>query len=369
MRPILQIWHLDPKKPTFTFCISPVRKSAFILFFIVLAVQSIHAGNTYRVRILKEEFVFTQPPFKQCHAPTLIETSGGRLIAACFGGDHEGSPDVCIWSSRLENGQWQAPVQLSCGNTSTGISNPCWNPVFFKPSDSSLFLYYKTGRSPREWDGQSIVSKDEGKSWSSPVALKEILGPAKNKPLITNGGAWLLPSSKETPDRWQVFIERSADHGMSWNIIPVDTSNKAKVIQPALLTDAEGRIHALCRSDQDCIMESISSDEGKTWGPLIRTSLPNPNSGFDALTLNTGIHMVVYNPGKKGKDWWNGRNKLIIAVSSDTKTWTDIYTLEDKAEGEFSYPALIQTKDGVIHILYTYNRVNIRHVALKLENE
>ncbi|MEI6886591.1 MAG: exo-alpha-sialidase, partial [Bacteroidota bacterium] len=69
------------------------------------------------------------------------------------------------------------------------------------------------------------------------------------------------------------------------------------------------------------------------------------------------------------KDWWNGRNKLSIAVSSDTKTWTDIYALEDKAEGEFSYPALIQTRDGVIHILYTYNRFNIRHVALKLENE
>ena len=87
------------------------------------------------------------------------------------------------------------------------------------------------------------------------------------------------------------------------------------------------------------------------------------------MTLNSGIHLIVYNPGKKGKDWWNGRNKLCIAVSSDAKTWKDIYTLEDQAEGEFSYPAVIQTKDGIIHILYTYKRVNIRHVALKVENE
>ncbi len=346
-----------------------MKKSAFILFLIVIAVQTINAGNNYRVRILKEEFVFSQPPFKQCHAPTLIETPGGRLVAACFGGDHEGSPDVCIWSSSLEKGQWQPAVKLICGSTAGGTAVPCWNPVFFKPSDSSLYLYYKSGRSPREWSGMMIISTDEGKSWSSPVQLKAIVGPAKNKPLLTHNGAWLLPSSRETSDRWQVFIERSADRGITWNIIPVDTANKAKVIQPCLLTDATGRLHAFCRSDQGCIMESTSSDEGKTWSPLSKTSLQNPNSGFDAVTLNSGIHLIVYNPGKKGKDWWNGRNKLCIAVSSDTKTWKDIYTLEDQAEGEFSYPAVIQTKDGIIHILYTYKRVNIRHVALKVENE
>ena len=328
-----------------------------------------NAGNDYRVRILKKEFVFTQPPFKQCHASTLVETSGGRLIAACFGGDYEGSPDVCIWSSCLEKNQWQSAVELICGRNAGGSPSPCWNPVLFKPSDSNLFLFYKTGRSPKEWNGMMIVSKDEGKSWSSPVALEEIIGPAKNKPLVTHNGAWLLPSSRETSDRWQVFIERSPDHGMTWNVIAIDTANKAKVIQPCLLTDAAGRIHVFCRSDQDCIMESISSDEGKTWSPLSKTSLTNPNSGFDAITLHSGIHLIVYNPGKKGKDWWNGRNKLSIAVSSDTKTWKEIYTLEDKSEGEFSYPAVIQSNDGIIHILYTYNRINIRHVALKVEKE
>jgi predicted neuraminidase len=75
--------------------------------------------------------------------------------------------------------------------------------------------------------------------------------------------------------------------------------------------------------------------------------------------------LIVYNPDVPGKDWFNGRGKLCVACSADGKTWRDIAVLEDGTKEEYSYPAIIQTKDGLIHITYTFNRKNIKHVVLK----
>jgi predicted neuraminidase len=40
--------------------------------------------------------------------------------------------------------------------------------------------------------------------------------------------------------------------------------------------------------------------------------------------------------------------------------------LEDGA-GEYSYPALLETSDGMIHIVYTYRRRSIGHIMFAEE--
>ena len=85
---------------------------------------------------------------------------------------------------------------------------------------------------------------------------------------------------------------------------------------------------------------------------------PNPDAGTDALTLRDGRHLLVYNPTTRG------RSPLNVAVSHDTETWENALVLENEPKSEFSYPAVIQTSDGLVHITYTWKRKLIRHVVV-----
>lgn len=288
-------------------------------------------------------------------------------MAAWFGGEYEGSKDVCIWISINDDKQWTAPKEIANGIVNDSLRYPTWNPVLFRMNDGKLALFYKIGPNPREWWGMEIHSADEGKSWSKPIRLPhDILGPIKNKPIKLKSGVILSPSSIETTDdKWHSHIERSIDDGKSWEKIAIDPANPAKVIQPTLLVYPGAKIQALLRSNQNYIMESWSMDEGRNWSSLEKTNVLNPNSGIDAVTLSSGLQVLIYNPMESGKDWVNGRNKLNVAVSADGKFWKDVAVLEDQPTGEFSYPSVIQSSNKSVHVVYTANRKSIKHVILK----
>ena len=48
--------------------------------------------------------------------------------------------------------------------------------------------------------------------------------------------------------------------------------------------------------------------------------------------------------------------------------WKALAVIEKAKEGEFSYPAMIQTKDGLVHMTYTWNRKRVKHVIINPEN-
>ena len=112
-------------------------------------------------------------------------------------------------------------------------------------------------------------------------------------------------------------------------------------------------------------MPSWSVDEGKTWIPLAKANVLNPISGIDGVTLHSGLQVLIYNPMESGADWVNGRNKLNVAASVDGINWQDVTILEDQPSGEFSYPAIIQTSDKAVRVVYTADRKSIKHVVLK----
>ncbi len=308
--------------------------------------------------LVKAEFIYETAPFPQCHASTLAEPRTG-LVAAWFGGKHEKSFDVGIWMSRLDEGRWTAPVEVANGIQPAGRRYPCWNPVLFQPRQGPLLLFYKVGPSPDAWWGVLRTSDDGGRTWSDGRRLPEgVLGPVKNKPIELPAGELLCPSSTEHAG-WRVHFERTPDLGRTWEIIgPVNDGKQIEAIQPSILVHPAGRLQAVGRTTQGRIFEIWSEDSGKTWGHMTLTQLPNPNSGLDAVTLQDGRHLLVYNHTRRG------RSPLNVAVSTDGRAWQAALVLENEPGMEFSYPAVIQTRDGLVHITYTWKRQRVRHAVL-----
>ncbi|QNL52574.1 exo-alpha-sialidase [Olivibacter sp. SDN3] len=316
---------------------------------------------------IKDEFVFTEAPFESCHAATIVDAGDGHLIAAWFAGKHEGNADVGIWVSHHMGDFWSAPIEVAAGADSLGQPTACWNPVLFKSRAGKLFLHYKVGKSPREWWAEVIVSDDKGSTWSKPKKLPEnMLGPIKNKPLQLANGDILYPSSTESIDdkKWRIHLEKSDSLGNNWKRIAIDNNN-FNAIQPSILSYKDNRLQLLARSRNNKIVSSWSYDNGKNWTALDPTHLPNPNSGSDAVTLSNGLQLLVYNPLLAGKNWWEGRSVLKLASSTDGINWEEVHTLEEKEKGEYSYPAIIQSADGFIHMVYTYDRKCIKYIKFK----
>ncbi len=314
--------------------------------------------------IIQSEFVYERASFAECHASTIVETPIGMAVAF-FGGSKEGHYDVGIWLTKKHVDGWSLLREVATGITDDAGRYPCWNPVLFQPEGGPLMLFYKVGPNCADWWGMLMSSDDNGITWSEPRRLPDqIWGPIKNKPIQLYDGSILCPTSCEATG-WHVFLQRTADFGKTWKTIgPLNEGKKIAAIQPSILTYPSGRMQLLCRTKQGYISSCWSEDQGRTWGPMELTYLPNPNSGIDAVTLRDGRALLVYNHTGMIKGKWGGlRSPLNVAISNDGVSWDAAMVLEDEP-GEYSYPAVIQTSEGKVHITYTWRRENIRHVVI-----
>ena len=323
--------------------------------------------------LLKSEFIYDTGPYPSIHATTIVETPTG-LVSAWFGGTAERDPDVGIWVSREVAGKWTPSVEVANGiqytkADGTVVRHPTWNPVLFQAQDGPLMLFYKAGPTPETWWGMLTTSTDGGQTWEQPRRLPEgILGPIKNKPVQLSDGSILCPTSNEThekPSKWTAHFERTRDFGQTWELIgPVNDGVAIQSIQPSILFLGGEKLLAIGRSRQDKIFEVASEDNGQTWGEMKLGNLPNNNSGTDAVTLKNGTHLIIYNHigGTPGK-WGGKRTPLNISASKDGHTWQAGIILESDP-GEYSYPSIIQTSDGLVHVTYTWKRQKVKHAVI-----
>lgn len=326
-----------------------------------------HFVSTFQFRkgIVTDEFIFERASFPESHAVTIAETPKG-LIAAWFGGTKEGNNDVCIWTSQFINNAWTSPVKVAEGIINDTTRYACYNPVLYQVPNGELLLFYKIGPNVAGWKGFMMRSKDNGTTWGAREALPDgFLGPIKNKPELIND-VLLCPSSTEKTG-WKAHIEFTTDFGKTWSKTePINDGKTIEAIQPSILKHKDGRLQIVCRSRNTTLNESWSSDGGKTWSPMQATNLPNNNSGTDAVTLQDGRHLLVYNHAMPNASWVKGkgpRTPLNVAISNDGKTWFAVAVLEDSPVSQYSYPSVIQTKDGMVHIVYTWRRERIKHVV------
>lgn len=331
---------------------------------------------------MKRGFCITPPEnYPTCHASSICELPTGELLACCYAGQQEGAPDQVILGARFDprSGRWSEPkVWVHVAHRAVG------NPrVFFNPEEKAVWLIAPVNYEAWCSGGTRLFLKrsyDGGRTWTDLELLieqKGILG--KNKPLII-GSLCILPVEREAT--WSAAFLRSEDGGRTWELVgDLGREAGAHLIQPTIVMLADGTLLAYMRSQENYIFKSISKDLGRTWSKAEPTPLPNNNSGIDMVRLQSGNLALVYNPTQIdrslnkldpgwpsvmpiGFDIWGPRTPLEIALSEDEgENWPHRLTLED-GPGVYSYPAIIQGKDGTIHITYTYRRRAIRHVTL-----
>ena len=323
-----------------------------------------------KYQIIKHEHIFTPEKwFRQCHASTVCILPDGSLGAAWFGGDHEKAPNVGIWFSKCsreekDTGKWSVPVKVA---DRPGI--PHWNPVL-TVCGNRLLLFYKVGKEIPAWQTMVRESADSGEIWS---AEKELVpgdfggrGPVKNKCITLFDGALLAPASTEA-DGWNCFTDRSEDAGITWQRspnVPLDRSEdpEAGIIQPTLWQTNEGTVHMLTRSNTGHIWYSTSADGGRNWNEAKETDLPNNNCGIDAVYMDSGRLVLVFNPVSGN---WAARTPIAFSVSEDGgESWGEPQVLShlpcdrNAEHAEFSYPAVVADGDD-LYITYTWKRQTV----------
>ena len=310
--------------------------------------------------MVKERFIYDElAGCPRCHCAMAAELPDGSLLATWYAGTRESHPDSAVFVSRLRPGAdvWDAP---RCMADTPDLSDG--NSVVFCNSRGRVWLYYAT-IAGKGWDSARMsqrVSDDLGETFSPPQDMGLPTGfLVRNKAIVLANERVLWPVYDETD--WTSLCLISDDDGETWRPSGrIERTNGIGCIQPALIERATGDIIALLRTGGQggFVWRSDSSDGGETWSPCVATDLPNPNSGIDAVKLTGGGVLLVYNHTP------DGRTPLNLAFSADEcATWEPYLTLESEP-GEYSYPAILQTRAGVVHILYTWRRERIKHVVL-----
>jgi alpha-L-rhamnosidase len=330
-----------------------IKKLLFIFF---ICISLLARAQT----VSSTQFIYDTASFASCHASTIVETPKG-ILAAWFGGKFEGDKEVNIYASWLVNNKWSTPFILADGFMGDSTRYACYNPVLFLAPNQELLLFYKIGPNVQGWTGWMKRSTNYGITWSAPEKLPDgILGPIRNQPYVV-GDSIICPSSTEKTG-WKVHFEYTTNNGKSWTRGPdLNDAKPITGIQPAILRHGDQLLQALTRSQNGTVNETWSYDNGKTWAPLQQTNLINNNSSIDAITLQDGRHLLVYNHCSAPS-----RSPLNVAISKDGKNWEPLLVLEKEVSAEFSYPYVIQTADQKIHITYTWKRKKIKHVVLTI---
>lgn len=309
---------------------------------------------------VKDSVAGEHPPFKECHASTILHLDDGSFLVAWFGGDKEKNDNVGIWLTHGRPHAWSAPLEVA------KIRHDAhWNPVLFRSPAGRIFLFFKVGKDTEYWETWVKTSDDNGATWSEAKELipgdKGGRGPVRSRPIVLSDGSWLAGSSHEFKG-FHCFTDRSTDSGKTWIATPyIGLSDSALVgkelIQPTLWESTPGNVHMLIRSELGKIFRSDSKDFGQHWSPIYATDLPNPNSGIDVVRMADGTLVLAYNPDNKND---GDRAPLLLSTSTDNgRTWTKGYVVQNgRPEEEFSYPGLIRFGD-TLALSYTFNRKNI----------
>lgn len=288
------------------------------------------------------------------HASTVEEMPDGSILCAWYSGKKEAADDVAVYASRYVEGKWSKPKVIA-----DTPGKPEGNPVLFTDRSGKTWLFFVTIHG-MGWTMAKVkyrTSADAGHTWGPVEMLREKNGwMTRNHPITLHDGRILLPLYSEVKWCSEFMI---LDHGGSaWKHVGKLCSRPGN-IQAAVVELEDFSLYATMRTGGrgGKLWQTRSFDAGRTWSKAEQMELPNPNAGTDMIKLSSGRLLLAFNNSEKK------RTPLSLAQSYDGgKTWHVIKDVESEP-GKYSYPSLCLTKDGVIHLTYTYNRETIKHIA------
>jgi len=289
-------------------------------------------------------------------------------------GEGKGTSIYTVSGSRNETGGgwiWSTPLEVA-----KPLGSSYWNPVLNLLPNGKITLFYKSGTTPTSWIGELLFVDENGNSLTEPQSLIDNeIGPVKNKCINWNIDLVICPSSTESSGgkgyaHIDSFVPSTNASAVASSYVTGQplVATGVRLIQPTLFVVKNGTIRALMRSSNGFVWYSDSTDIGYSWSAPQNSSIPNPDSDIDAIGTSTSGIYLAYNPER------SGRTILSIGQSDDGLNFEQQIVLENNPSGTFSYPSIIQTSDGHLHVVYSWNdgrqRVNpwngatIKHVEL-----
>ncbi len=310
-----------------------------------------------------------------------------------------------VWYTVIAN-QWETslPRYRISNNYMQPDGPPNWewqDVIIFKPGDKTERGIQPGDKFVKSVKEQIEIQKEQLKSNGATTeqlakfdeVAKEILAKARGENMIRNGTLTLEDGTKKSTKLGYPYFRRMGwqsknkpelvgnriiipfySDGLNFSIMAI-TDDFGKTwqfstplvglgnIQPSIVKKKDGTLVAYMRdngSPPQRHMMSQSEDNGETWSPVTDSELVNEGSGSDAVVLANGDWIIIYN------DTENGRYTLAASISEDEgKTWK--YTRHIELDlnkdlnkrNKYSYPSVIQSKDGTIHVIYTYQKYNI----------
>ncbi|MBE9526010.1 MAG: exo-alpha-sialidase [Proteobacteria bacterium] len=311
----------------------------------------------------------------EVHSAAAIELADNNIMAFWYGGTREGHKDVNIYKNTWHNSQQQwgeestITTRLQTRDGTSRYIRKLGNPVVSRGPDDSIWLFY-VSVSIGGWAGSAInliISYDEGDSWSP--AKRLITSPflnistlLKGSPIHYADGSIGLPVYHEFLGKFSELLRLDS----SGNVIDKTRLSWGKTsLQPIIVPFTSTQALSMMRyhgSSPYRILSQYTNDSGLSWSAVEKTTLPNPNAGIHAIQLADGQLLLAFNNHE------DEREDMTLAISGNqAKSWEIKKVIEkyhlkkpDNSK-QFSYPWLLQTKNGNIHLLYTWHKSHIKH--------
>ena len=304
--------------------------------------------------------------------PGIERATNGRLWALWYGGGQgeDGKNFVMLVTSGDDGKTW-SDLKLVIDP----IDNVrAFDPVLWTDPTGRLWLFW--AQSITHFDGRGGVwaitcenPGSENPDWSEPRRLAD--GVMMNKPIVLSTGEWMFPIAlwghndnyyghyKDLDRDRRPFVYVTRDNGKTFEkrggaIVPRTDRNYDEHM---IIEKKDGNLWMLIRTKYG-IGESISTDRGQTWTDVTPSKIQHATARFFITRLLSGnLLLVKHGPIDERTD----RSRLLAFLSKDDgRTWSYSLMLDERKG--VSYPDGFQTKDGVIYIIYDYNRVSDKKI-------